>query len=215
MTPNGWGLVVAAGAGLAISPLLASWSTALAAGDRADWWRPRPVSTSRWATVAAVTVLMVLLATAGNPGLAWWILAAGGAVLAVVDAQTHLLPARFTYPLAAAVGAALVIGSITGSDPAALLRAAAAAATICAIAMGIRFLSPPAVGMGDVRVAVLTAGLLGWTGWTALWQGQVLIVLLGGLTTVGLWIIKPTSDPRFAVPMGPAIIIGTLLTLWL
>ena len=69
----------------------------------------------------------------GNPGPAWWILAAGGAVLAVVDAQTHLLPARFTYPLAAAVGCALVIGSITGGDAAALLRAAAAAARIGAI----------------------------------------------------------------------------------
>ena len=35
MTPNAWGLVVAAGAGLAVSPLLASWTAALAAGDRA------------------------------------------------------------------------------------------------------------------------------------------------------------------------------------
>ena len=111
--------------------------------------------------------------------MAWWILAAGGAVLAVVDAQTHLLPARFTYPLAAAVGIALVIGSMTGGDPAALLRAAAAAATIFAITMAIRFLSPPAMGLGDVRAATLTAGMLGWTGWITLWQGQLLIAFVG------------------------------------
>jgi leader peptidase (prepilin peptidase)/N-methyltransferase len=216
MNPNAWLLAAAAGAGLAASPLLASWTAALAAGDRAAWWRPRPVSISRWATVTAVTLLMVGLATAGQPGPAWWILAAGGAVLSVVDAQTHLLPARFTYPLAAAVSCVLIIGSITGGDPAALLRAVAAAATIGAISFAIRFLSPPALGMGDVRVATLTAGLLGWTSWATLWQGQVLIALLGGLTAIGLSISTPsTSGLRFAVPMGPAIFVGSLLALWL
>jgi len=156
-----------------------------------------------------------VLATAGQPGPAWWILAAGGAVLSVVDAQTHLLPARFTYPLAAAVSCVLIIGSITGGHPAALLRAAAAAATIGAISFAIRFLSPPALGMGDVRVATLTAGLLGWTSWATLWQGQVLIALLGGLTAIGLRISTPTPGLRFAVPMGPAIFVGSLLALWL
>jgi leader peptidase (prepilin peptidase) / N-methyltransferase len=216
MTLHAWGAIAAAVAGLVVSPLLASWTAALADGERTTWWRPRPVSAPRWATVAAVTVLMVLLATAGHPGVAWWILAAGGAVLAVVDAQTHLLPARFTYPLAAAVGIALVIGSMTGGDPAALLRAAAAAATIFAITMAIRFLSPPAMGLGDVRAATLTAGMLGWTGWITLWQGQLLIAFLGGLTAIFLRITTRTaSGLRFAVPMGPAILIGSLLALWL
>ena len=66
MSPNAWVMVAAAGAGLAVSPLLASWTAALAAGDRAAWWRPRPVSISRWATVTAVTLLMAVLATAGQ-----------------------------------------------------------------------------------------------------------------------------------------------------
>jgi len=215
MNPHAWVMVAAAGAGLAVSPLLASWTAALAAGDRAAWWRPRPVSISRWATVTAVTLLMAVLATAGQPGPAWWILAAGGAVLSVVDAQTHRLPARFTYPLAAALSCVLAIESITGGHPAALLRAVAAAATIGAISFAIRFLSPPALGMGDVRVATLTAGLLGWTSWATLWQGQVLIALLGGLTAIGLRISTPTPGLRFAVPMGPAIFVGSLLALWL
>lgn len=215
MTQTGWGAIAAAGSGLAVSPLLASWSAALANGDRVSWWQPRLVSTSRWAAVAAVTILMVLLATPGRPVLAWWMLAAGGAVLAVVDAQTHLLPARYFYPLAAAVITALTVGSITAGNPAALVRAAAGAVTLYAITMTVRFLSPPAMGMGDVRVAVLTAGLLGWTSWGTLWQGQLLVALLGGLTAVALWIRKPTKGLRFAVPMGPAILFGSLLALWL
>ena len=72
------------------------------------------------------------------------------------------------------------------------------------------------MGLGDVRAATLTAGMLGWTGWITLWQGQLLIVLLGGLTAIFLRITTPTSSGlRFAVPMGPAIVIGSLLALWL
>jgi hypothetical protein len=56
--------------------------------------------------LVAVTTAAAALAAPGDPNLAWWALAAGGAVLAVVDAQTLLLPARFVYPLAGVVGCA-------------------------------------------------------------------------------------------------------------
>ena len=36
----------------------------------------------------------------------------GGAVLAVVDAQTYLLPARYTYPLTAAVAACSAVSPV-------------------------------------------------------------------------------------------------------
>ena len=107
MTTGPWQVVPSVMAAVAVSPLLACWSAALAGGQRAGWWRPRPVGLPRWACVAAVAVAMVLLATAGHPAPAWWLLAAGGAVLAAVDVQTHLLPARFTYPLAATITVAL------------------------------------------------------------------------------------------------------------
>ena len=164
--------------------------------------------------VAGVTVVLVLLGTAGHPGAAWWLLAAGGAVLAVVDAQTQLLPARFVYPLAAAVLGSVVIGSVIAGDGSGLLRAAAGTAVIAGVTLTLRFFSPAAVGLGDVRVAALTAGLLGWVGWSTLWQAQVLIVLLGGVTGIVLWLGAPGRGWRFAVPMGPAIILGSLLALW-
>jgi hypothetical protein len=53
--------------------------------------------------LVAVTTAAAALAAPGDPHLAWWALAAGGAVLAVADAQTLLLPARFIYPLAGGV----------------------------------------------------------------------------------------------------------------
>lgn len=76
---------------VAVSPLLAGWSAALADG--------------------------------GGPWPAWWLLAAGGTVLAVVDTQRNLLPARLVYPLALIEAAVLVVDSITTHDAAALARA--------------------------------------------------------------------------------------------
>jgi leader peptidase (prepilin peptidase)/N-methyltransferase len=209
-------VVAAVLAVLVVSPLLAGWSAALAAGRRSGWWRPRPVGIGRVAVLAAVAAVFVLLAAAGDPGPAWWLLAAGGAVLAVVDAQTRLLPARFTYPLAGAVGCVLLTAAVAGGDFTPLLRSVAAAAVIGGSWLGIRFVSPPAMGQGDVRVAALTGGLLGWTGWAAVWQGQLLIALLGAVTAVGLLVaLGPSGGGRVQVPMGPAIITGALLTLWL
>ena len=70
------------------------------------------------------------------------------------------------------------------------------------------------MGLGDVRVAALTAGVLGWTGWATLWQGQVLIVLWAGSPRSGCAGRSATTGGG-AVPMGPAIIVGSLLALWL
>jgi hypothetical protein len=38
---------------------------------------------------------------------------------------------------------------------------------------GVRFVSPPAMGPGGVRLAALTGGVvLGWTGWAIVWQAR-------------------------------------------
>ena len=129
--------------------------------------------------VTAVAAALVVVAGAGTPAVAWWLFAAGGAVLAVVDVQTHRLPARFVYPLAAAVGLALSVAAVPAGAFGALLRAAAAAAVVGGGYLAIRFVSPPAMGLGDVRLAAVAGGLLGYTGWAAVWQAQLLTALLG------------------------------------
>jgi hypothetical protein len=63
----------------------------------------------------------------GGPWPVWWLIAAGGTVLAVLDAQRSLLAVRLVYPLALLEAAVLVIDAVTPHDVAALARAGLAA----------------------------------------------------------------------------------------
>jgi len=208
--------IAAAAAAAAVSPLLASFSVALSAGVGAGWWRPGPVSVRRYLVVAAAAIVLAVLASAGRPAVAWWLWATGGAVLIVVDVRTHRLPARFTYPLAAAVGAALVGSAVLAADPADLARAGLAAAVVGGGYLAVRFVSPAALGQGDVRTAALAGAVAGSTGWAAVGQAQLLTAVLGGVTAV---VLKCRPTAQFTrtgqVPLGPAIIVGPLLTGWL
>ena len=85
-------------AAVLVSPLLAGWTVGLTTdpatdsgtvvaaqvGERADVWSPSRPSPRSWPPCAM----------GGEPLVAWWLFACGGAVLCVVDAEHHLLPAR-------------------------------------------------------------------------------------------------------------------------
>ncbi len=201
---------------LALSPVLAGWSLALASGVKKQWWRPRGVSFRRWATVATAGALLVLGSAAGRPWPAWVLLAAGGAVLIVVDAQTHLLPARLIYPFAAAEALVLVLTAIVDHEGDKLLRAVLAAAVVTAVWLALLLAAPSAFGLGDVRLFGLTAGLLGWSSWLAVLYGELAAFLLAGLLAAALLVGSPSHRRRRApIPMGPAIIVGAMLVCWL
>lgn len=153
-------VTVSAALAVAVSPLLASWSAALADGDTGTWWRPRRVDTARLAVVVVAALIFGALAGGGGPWPAWWLLAAGGTVLAVVDAQRNLLPAGLVYPLALLEAAVLVVTSLTTHDVTALARAGLAALIVGAGWFLLAFVAGGGVGLGDVRVATLTAALL-------------------------------------------------------
>lgn len=196
----------------AASPLLAGWSAALAAGDTSTWWRPRRVDATRLAVVTAVALGFGALAGGGRPWPAWWLFAAGGTVLAVVDAQRNLLPARLVYPLTLLEAAAFAVTAITTRDGAALARAGLAALVVGAGWFLIAFAANGGVGLGDVRVATLTAGLLGWLGWTPVIRGQLVAVLLIVVTAVIGAVARPDLRGRtMPVPLGPSLILASLL----
>src|SRR6476469_1200911 len=202
-----------------VSPLLAGWTVGITtdtATARASWWRPRPVSARRLVTVAAVTAVLAACATGGEPLVSWWLFACGGAVLCVVDAEHHLLPARLVYPLAAAILATLAATAAVTGEPDRLLRAVLAAAVVGTGWFAVAFLVPSALGLGDVRVAALAAGLLGWTSWSAVFTGQLATWGLAVVTAGVLVATRPRARGRgMQVPMGPALIVGAVLASWL
>ena len=206
-------------AAIVVSPLLAGWTVGLTTNPtaaRASWWRPRTVSLIRFSTVAGVAVVLAAGASGGEPLVAWWLFAAGGAVLCVTDAEHHLLPARIVHPLAAAVVAALAMTAAATGEPGRLLSAILAAAAIGAGWFAVAFLAPSALGLGDVWVAALAAGLLGWTSWSAVLAGQLAAFGLAVITAGILTATRGRERGRaMQIPMGPALILGAILVTWL
>ena len=169
---------------------------------RVPWWYPGRISAQRFVVVAAVASVLAACAARGTPLPAWWLFATGGTVLCVVDTQHHLLPARIVYPLAAVILAALALSAIVAGEPDRFLRAVLAAAVVGGAWFAVAFLAPPAVGLGDVRVAALAAGLLGWTSWTAVLAGQLAAFGLAAVTTGVIAATGPRSGRAAQVPIG-------------
>ena len=197
---------VAAGAG---SLPLVGWCATLA-GDTAT---APPLRASRpdWVTAAVLGAVLGATGTFLAPLPAWWLLGAGGAALAVVDWRTHRLPARFVHPLAAAITAVLLVDAAVTSQWTDLERAALAAAVVGSLWFLVAFVSPAAVGLGDIRVAALTAGLLGYEGWTDVLLGQLSTSLLGAVTAAAMLLRGNRFDAGMRVPMGPALVGGAFL----
>ena len=209
--------VISGLAAVTVSPLLAAWTVGLTADRDAEapWWHPRRVSAHRRVVVAVVAAVLAACAAIGTPLAAWWLFATGGTVLCVVDAQHHLLPARVLYPLAAAISVALVLAAVLAGEPDRFLRAVLAGAVVGGAWFTVAFLAPPAVGFGDVRVAALAAGLLGWTSWSAVLAGQLAAFGLAAVTAGIIAATSPTAGRAAQVPMGPALIVGALMVAWL
>jgi len=208
--PTTLGCVAAA---ILASPVLAGWTAAFpgVAGRDMSWWHWRPVSTARLLTVAAVAAGLAALAAGAAPVPAWWIFAAGGATLAVIDTEHHLLPARIVHPLTAILLGVLALSASVTGEPGRLVRAVLAATLVGVVWFLIAFTAPTALGLGDVRMAALTAGMLGWTGWSAVLAGQVATIGLA-LTTAGVIAVSGTGLTRTTqVPMGSAFVFGALL----
>ena len=208
-------LIAAAAAALA-SPLLAGWSAALAGGQVVGWWMPRRVSWPRWAIVAVVAAGLAALAVHGSPPPGWLLLAAAGSVLAVVDVQTHRLPAPLVAGLGIAVAATLTVTAIVRHDPARLVRSVLAEAVATACWFALALAAPSSLGLGDVWVAGLTAGLLGWSGWVPVLYGQAAAWLLAVPLAGVIALARPAGrGRRMQVPLGPAIIAGAIAACWL
>jgi leader peptidase (prepilin peptidase)/N-methyltransferase len=184
--------------------------------DRSDprWWRPTGTSRARRIATAVVGALLGALCaaaagwTAVLPG--WLVLALFATPLVLIDYEQHRLPDRLLAPLAAAAAGSLTGAAATTAQWPALGRAGAAAAIVFAALFVLNLLAPRSFGMGDVKLAAILGGYLGWFGWGHVLWGLFLGFLLGALVSLGL-VLARRATLRTAIPFGPALLVGAAL----
>ncbi|MCH8571665.1 A24 family peptidase [Nesterenkonia sp. AY15] len=169
--------------------------------------------------IAFITELL----SSGAPGraMAGVLLLIAGVVFAVCaialsfsDLREHRLPNRIIYPWAGLVMGLLLPTALLLGDPLAALRALAAALTWGGLFLLVRLIAPPALGMGDVKLAVVLGLYTGFLGWDTVLTAVVVSFLLGGLVSAAL-LLSGRGTAKTAVPFGPFLLLGTTIALML
>ena len=140
---------------------------------------------------------------------AWTVLIVAGIWLSIIDAREHRLPNRIVLP-AAVVGAVLIaIASLQAPDVASLARALLGGLVTFGALLMLALPKATGMGMGDVKLGLLTGLYLGWLGWTPVVLGLCVAFLLAGGWAVALLAVG-RAQRRTAIAFGPFMIVGAL-----
>jgi leader peptidase (prepilin peptidase)/N-methyltransferase len=126
------------------------------------------------------------------------------AAAAAVDLAEHRIPNRLVLPAAAACAA------LTLTEPDALARLASGLAVVAPL-LGLSLARPAALGMGDVKLALLIAVGLDGHAPGALVLGLALAALAG----IVLMVARGREAWRRALPLAPFLTVGALAALLL
>ena len=181
----------------------------------------RPPRASRTAVLAEGAAAAIVLAAAcvlaalrlgSTPQLpAYCVLAGALLVVSVTDLRTGLVPRRIVYAAAAAVGVGLLCASAADDSWRPMLDAVIGAVVAFGVFAAVWWVAPRAMGFGDVRLAGLCGGALGWLGFAPLYFGFLAGFVAGAV--MGLAVLAARGRHRF--PFAPALAVGTMLgVLW-
>lgn len=140
------------------------------------------------------------------------LLAAGSALLAVIDVRERRLPNPLV--LATLVGEAVLLLPVAAASDrwSALARAPAAAAAVFGGLLLTAVIAPSAIGMGDVKLGAVVGLALGFRGWHQVLSGLLVAFALQGALTVVLLAVGK-ADRRSGIAFGPALLAGTWIAL--
>lgn len=140
--------------------------------------------------------------------------------LTVIDVRHHLLPNRIVFPSYAVAGALLLAAAAvawagplppaaggSGILAAPALRVVAGAGILWLFYFVLRFVYPPGMGFGDVKLAGVLGMYLGYLGWGHLFAGTFLAFLLGGLWSLALLAAR-RGTLKSSIPFGPFMLAG-------
>jgi leader peptidase (prepilin peptidase)/N-methyltransferase len=161
-------------------------------------------------------VLGLILVGAGcaaggwTPALpAWWFLTGVLVVLARLDLAEHRLPDRVLLTGYLGGGVSLTAAALVEGEPGRLARMGFAAVGALAGMLAFAVLVAPRLGLGDVKLAGLLSGYLGWIGWEEVVTGLAAGFLLGSV--IGIWaVVREPGAWRTEIAFGPALMLGAL-----
>ncbi len=198
---------------LLASPYLAGLVLTVPDRGRADWWRSGPAARSVRLAVAAVAVPLGVLVGRAAPTAAlpaFLVLALACAPLVIIDVRQLRLPDRLLAPAALAAAVLLAIAAAVRAEWFPLARAAGAAVGTYLLFFVVAWGSPRSFGFGDVKLAALLAGYLGWLGWTHVVYGLFAGFVCGSVVALFLLLLGRAAW-RSHLPFGPALIVGAML----
>lgn len=156
-----------------------------------------------WGRSALAGVLLVL-------ALAVYV--AATAALTVIDFRERRLPNRIIFPGLAVALPLLCLSGMLAGEPMRALGAVGGAAAAFAVFFLIRFIHPPAMGFGDVKLVALLGAYLGFVSVEAILWALLLAFLAAGLVSLAL-IAARRATGKTAIAFGPYLILGSTLAL--
>jgi leader peptidase (prepilin peptidase)/N-methyltransferase len=179
-----------------------------------------PIS-ARYPIVELITGLLFGLITlrildldVGSALPAYLYLTAAGIALAVIDIDHKRLPNKIVLPSYPVLAVLLTIAAAAEGDWWALARAAIGGAALFSLYFVIAFIYPAGMGFGDVKLAGVLGGALGFLSWSTLAVGAFLGFVLGAVG--GVFVLATGRGTRkSAIPFGPYMIGGALLAIFI
>jgi leader peptidase (prepilin peptidase)/N-methyltransferase len=165
--------------------------------------------------VGAVVAGTVAAALGQSPVLPLFVaLAVLGVLLGAIDIACARLPHVLVLPAIAASVVGFGVAAAVAGSWSAFGRVLAGAAALGGVFGALHLLSARAVGRGDVTLAALLGGYLGWLGWPSVVIGGLLPWLVNAPVVIALLLTRRIGR-RSVLPFGPAMLVGAWLTVLL
>ena len=143
---------------------------------------------------------------------AFLLLAAALLAISIIDLEHFIVPDRITAPLTVGALGLLGLAAVADGNGWRFGRGFLGGLVFFAFFLVLNLLYPKGMGMGDVKLAFSLGLYLGWLGWGQVFLGGFLAFLLGAVVGVGL-IASGIKGRKDAVPFGPFLALGTMITI--